>query len=89
MILLVELFIAALLLAGALALASFMWWLLLVLLVLAAAHKAWDWYRVRKYEADVQAGRVAPHSFQRCPECSDRVMPCESCVQAHKAANPA
>jgi hypothetical protein len=89
MILAIELFIAALLLAGALALASFLWWLLLALLVLVAAQKGWEWYQVRKFQADVQAGRVTPTRVDRCQECSDTLTPCESCVQRWHAANPA
>ncbi|MFD6550772.1 hypothetical protein [Streptomyces sp. NPDC058398] len=87
--LLIRLFIALLVLAPLIALASVVAWLVPVVLVLLVGHRLFEHIQIKRYEADVRAGRVKPTRIDRCQECSDAFLVCDSCIDAYRAANPA
>lgn len=89
MILLAELLIAALVVAVLAAIFSAGFWVLMIGLAVWAIFGFRKQLAIRKYERDVQAGRVKPTRVERCQDCTDQIMPCDACVQRHQAAHAA
>ncbi|MGW5736985.1 MULTISPECIES: hypothetical protein [Streptomyces] len=88
-ILAVELLIALMVIAvlGAVVAAGF--WVLLAVLVVVAIQQYRRQAAIRRYQADVAAGRVEPTNLDGCEVCRDRMFLCDACVQRHKGTQSA
>jgi hypothetical protein len=85
MLLLVELLVGFGIVAVAASFVALAWYLIPVVLVVVGVQGYRKQAAVKRYEADLQAGRVTATRVERCSVCADSFTPCQSCVQRHQA----
>lgn len=87
MILIAEFLLALMAIAVLAAFVSVLWWALVIVLLVLAVLKYRQDRKIRKYEADVAAGRRTPfRGVERCDDCNHSLVPCDACVERHQEA---
>ncbi|MFB7420767.1 hypothetical protein ACFC1L_39990 [Streptomyces sp. NPDC056210] len=87
MILIFEFVLALMAIAALAAFVSVLWWALVIVLLVVAVLKYRQDREIRKYEADVAAGRRKPFKgVERCDDCNHSLVPCDACVKRHQDA---